>query len=104
MNYEGFYYLEIGVQEEIEDRSLVWGVKILEEKSKNIWGYFIFQDLLEERQRIMPLLEEPKIIDNRIECTNDIGNTFRFMDLQQKAYLKKARKSFIMTPEGELGN
>jgi hypothetical protein len=100
MNYEGIYYLEIGLNREVvHGRSLVWGLKILEEMREGAWGYLIFQDILEERQRIIILKKEPMTAATvLIECISDIGEMFRFLYLDQKVWSQTAH-SFFPIPE-----
>lgn len=100
MNYEGIYYLEISFnQNAVKSRSLVWGFKIFKETQKDSWGYLIFQDILEERQRIITLKNKPLTVEDKsIQCVSNIGEIFHFLYLDQKVWLQTAH-SFFPIPE-----
>lgn len=89
--YPGIYYLEITTPFGDPSRSIVSGISLKpSQKEQERCGYLIYQDVVEQRQRIITLASEPASIAKiRITCLSQQGETFVFSYLDTNLWKEK---------------
>lgn len=100
VNFNNSYYLEINPESEDCSRSIVSAIKIMpNENTSQEWGYLIYQDSVEDRQRIIPIAKLPaSSVEKYIDCTSISGERFCFSYIDYALWLSKVR-NYAQVPQ-----